>query len=51
MSEEVIQSYMHDFNVNRETAIKEINEVLEDYYNKQEEDMQEVYEWIIRESH
>lgn len=51
MNEDDIKSYMKQFSVDRETAIKEINEVLEEYYQKQDSEMQKVYEDIIRSSH
>lgn len=43
-----IKSYMEQFNVNRETAIKEIAELELEIAEQQDLEMQEVYEDIIR---
>jgi L-amino acid N-acyltransferase YncA len=46
ISEEEIKSYMCQFNVAREQAIKEITGILEEYYENQEISMQETLESI-----
>lgn len=51
MTEDDIKSYMEQFYVDRETAIKQINEALKNYYKNQEKAMQEVYKDIIKSSH
>lgn len=51
ITEKDIQSYMTQFNVNKEIAIKEIEEILKDYCNEQKKQMQEVYQDIIKSSY
>ena len=51
ISEQEIESYITQFNVTREQAIKEISNILEEYYMDKEDAMQEVYEDIKRSSY
>ena len=51
IKEEDISSYIKQFNVSREVAIKEIEEILLDEYKKNEEELAEVYKDIIRGSY
>ena len=51
ITEKDINSYIKQFNVSREVAIKEIEEILLDEYKKNEEELAEVYKDIIRGSY
>lgn len=46
-----IQSYIEQFKVDRETAIEEVKETLNNYYEIEQGRMQEVYQDIIRNTH
>jgi hypothetical protein len=46
ISEEDVKSHMEQFKVDREQAMKEIKDVIEDYYNEQDISMQETLESI-----
>lgn len=51
ISDEQIVSYIAQFDVNRDTAIREIYLSMIEHYKQQEEAMQEVYSDIIRSSY
>lgn len=51
MTEEDIKSYMKQFSVNRDTAIKEIKNTLDYYYKEEDKKIQEVYHDIIKSSY
>lgn len=48
MTEKDIESYMAQFNVDRETAIREILETLGCYYKEEDKKMEETYNSIKR---
>lgn len=51
ISEQDIESYMKQFKTNREDTIKEITELLEEYFKDEEKAIQEVYADIKRSSY
>lgn len=51
ITEADIESFVKQFNVSREIAIREIAEILLEEYKKNEKEMEEIYEDIIRNSY
>ena len=51
ISEQDIESYMRQFGTSREETIKEITELLEEYFKDEEKAMQDVYADIKRSSY